>query len=242
MPSDIAALRVKADTGDANAQWLLGYYYYTGQGVPKDDAETALWFRLAADQGYADAQANLGFMYGTGRGVPQDDAQAMSWFRKAAEQGHTIAQLNLGAMCFTGRGVPQDYVESHKWSNLAASRASAENQTRYAEVRDAVAKVMTPAQVAEAQTLAREWHAAFDGRQSWEGVGHLLFERLLAVRLETARERAVPPYIIFHDAALREMVRLRPTSLDAFRSVKGVGARKADDLGERFLSAIRDYR
>ena len=206
MPSDIAALRVKADTGDANAQWLLGYYYYTGQGVPKDDAETALWFRLAADQGYADAQANLGFMYGT------------------------------------GRGVPQDYVEAHKWRNLAASRASAENQTRYAEVRDAVAKVMTPAQVAEAQTLAREWHAAFDGRQSWEGVGHLLFERLLAVRLETARERAVPPYIIFHDAALREMVRLRPTSLDAFRSVKGVGARKADDLGERFLSAIRDYR
>jgi ATP-dependent DNA helicase RecQ len=77
--------------------------------------------------------------------------------------------------------------------------------------------------------------------ESWEGVDRTLFERLRAVRLETARERAVPPYVIFHDATLREMARLRPASLDAFRAVKGVGARKADDLGERFLSAIREY-
>ena len=77
--------------------------------------------------------------------------------------------------------------------------------------------------------------------ESWEGVDRALFERLRAVRLETARERAVPPYVIFHDATLREMARLRPASLDAFRAVKGVGARKADDIGERFLSAIREH-
>ncbi len=77
--------------------------------------------------------------------------------------------------------------------------------------------------------------------ESWEGVDRTLFERLRAVRLDTARERAVPPYVIFHDATLREMARLRPASLDAFRAVKGVGARKADDLGERFLSAIREH-
>ena len=73
--------------------------------------------------------------------------------------------------------------------------------------------------------------------ESWEGVDRALFERLRAVRLETARERAVPPYVIFHDATLREMARLRPASLDAFRAVKGVGARKADDIGERFLAS-----
>ena len=56
-----------------------------------------------------------------------------------------------------------------------------------------------------------------------------------------ARERGVPPYVIFHDATLREMAKLRPTSIDALRSVKGVGARKADDLGEFFLSAIREH-
>jgi ATP-dependent DNA helicase RecQ len=46
--------------------------------------------------------------------------------------------------------------------------------------------------------------------------------------------------VIFHDATLREMARLRPTSINALLGVKGVGARKADDLGETFLNAIRE--
>ena len=68
-----------------------------------------------------------------------------------------------------------------------------------------------------------------------------LFDRLRAVRLEIARSRSVPPYVIFHDATLREMARRRPTSVDALLTVKGVGARKADDLGEMFLAAIRAH-
>jgi ATP-dependent DNA helicase RecQ len=77
---------------------------------------------------------------------------------------------------------------------------------------------------------------------AWQDVDRDLFERLRAVRLETARSRGVPPYVIFHDATLREMARLRPTSLDALLAVKGVGARKANDLGELFLTAIRAHR
>ena len=77
--------------------------------------------------------------------------------------------------------------------------------------------------------------------ESWQDVDRDLFERLRAVRLETARERGVPPYVIFHDATLREMARLRPTSINALLAVKGVGARKADDLGEIFLAAIRGH-
>lgn len=74
---------------------------------------------------------------------------------------------------------------------------------------------------------------------SWQDVDRDLFERLRAVRLEIARSRGVPPYVIFHDATLREMARLRPASLDALLAVKGVGARKADDLGAIFLEAIK---
>jgi len=77
--------------------------------------------------------------------------------------------------------------------------------------------------------------------ESWESVDRGLFERLRAVRLEIARARGVPPYVIFHDATLREMARLRPRSIDALLAVKGVGARKADDLGETFLAAIRSH-
>jgi ATP-dependent DNA helicase RecQ len=77
--------------------------------------------------------------------------------------------------------------------------------------------------------------------ESWQGVDRALFERLRAVRLEIARSRGVPPYVIFHDATLREMARLRPLSIDALLEVRGVGARKADDLGGVFLEAIRAH-
>ena len=77
--------------------------------------------------------------------------------------------------------------------------------------------------------------------ESWQDVDRDLFERLRSVRLEIARSRGVPPYVIFHDTTLREMARLRPTSIDALLAVKGVGARKADDLGGVFLDAIRAH-
>ena len=77
--------------------------------------------------------------------------------------------------------------------------------------------------------------------ESWQGVDRDLFERLRAVRLEIARSRGVPPYVIFHDATLREMARLRPASINALLEVKGVGARKADDLGSVFITAIREH-
>jgi ATP-dependent DNA helicase RecQ len=75
---------------------------------------------------------------------------------------------------------------------------------------------------------------------SWEGVDRALFDVLRGVRLEIARERGVPPYVIFHDTTLREMARVKPQSLEDLRHVYGVGERKAADLGPRFLSAIRD--
>ena len=131
--------------------------------APTETADVAA-LRVKANAGDAHTQSNLGVMYAEGLGVPQDYAQAVAWYRKAAEQGLADAQHNLGVAYANGRGVPQDYVESHKWTNLAASRASAENQKRYAEGRDAVAALMTPAQLAEAQTLAREWLAAFQKR------------------------------------------------------------------------------
>jgi ATP-dependent DNA helicase RecQ len=76
--------------------------------------------------------------------------------------------------------------------------------------------------------------------ESWHDVDRDLFERLRTLRLQIARSRGVPPYVIFHDTTLREMARLRPSSVAALRGVYGVGARKADDLGEQFLAVIRD--
>ena len=117
-----------------------------------------------AEQGDASAQFNLAFMYAEGLGTPQDFAQAMAWYRKAADQGEASAMYNLGSMYSTGRGVVQDYVEGHKWRNLAAARASADNQKEYAATRDALTRLMTPQQLAEAQKRASDWMAAFEKR------------------------------------------------------------------------------
>ncbi len=56
-----------------------------------------------------------------------------------------------------GHGVPQDYTEAYKWHSLAAARASATQQQRFAEARDAVAKFLTLQQLADAQQRARKW-------------------------------------------------------------------------------------
>jgi uncharacterized protein len=127
----------------------------------RGDYATALrLWRPLADQGNATAQNNLGRMYDKGQGVPQDDAEAVNWYRKAADQGDADAQNNLGIMYHHGQGVPEDYVQAHKWYNLAAANFPAsETEKRENAViyRDRVAGKMTPAQIAEAQRLAREW-------------------------------------------------------------------------------------
>ncbi len=76
---------------------------------------------------------------------------------------------------------------------------------------------------------------------SWEGVDRGLFDELRGLRLEIAREREVPPYVIFHDAALRHLARQRPSGGAALLKVPGIGEKKAADLGERFLEVIASY-
>ncbi|MDQ3487050.1 MAG: DNA helicase RecQ [Acidobacteriota bacterium] len=77
--------------------------------------------------------------------------------------------------------------------------------------------------------------------EAWEGVDRDLFEKLRGVRMQIARSRGVPPYVVFHDTTLREMARLKPRTMDSLRTIYGVGARKAEDLGEEFLNALRGH-
>ena len=76
---------------------------------------------------------------------------------------------------------------------------------------------------------------------SWEGVDRDLFEELRGLRTELARERNVPPYVIFSDASLRDMARRRPATPEQLLEVHGVGAKKLADLGDAFLERIADH-
>ena len=145
-------LQRAADQGCAEAQTILGVMYAKGRGVSQNDAKAARWFRRAADQHHAAAQSNLGLLYAEGRGVAHDDAEAANWFRKAAGQGLVEAQTILGLMYVRGQGVTQNYLLAHMWLNLAAAQGEAGALAD----RDQLARMMTPAQIAEAQRLAHE--------------------------------------------------------------------------------------
>ena len=68
-----------------------------------------------------------------------------------------------------------------------------------------------------------------------------LFDALRDLRRELAKEQGVPPYVIFHDATLREMAASRPSDRYAMSEITGVGARKLDAYGDAFLQVIRNF-
>ena len=72
------------------------------------------------------------------------------------------------------------------------------------------------------------------------GEAATLFDRLRALRLELARAAGVTPYVVFHDATLREMALLRPTTVDQLAQIPGVGESKLKRYGAAFLALLQD--
>ncbi|VAV82937.1 hypothetical protein MNBD_DELTA01-1995 [hydrothermal vent metagenome] len=110
--------------------------------------------RPLAEEGDAQAQYHLGIMYAGGLGVRKDYAETVQWFKKAAKQGFTKAQNDIGVMYYIGYGVPKDYVLSYMWLNIA--NVNQDNKAARELLND-LEKAMTPAQIAEAQRLSREF-------------------------------------------------------------------------------------
>ena len=127
----IEEVKAKAEAGDAESQVELGLRYDKGEGVAKDHAEAAKWYRKAAEQNYAEgntiwASATQGRRCGEGPG------EAVKWYRKAAEQNLAKAQYNLGVCYAHGEGVVKDQVEAVKWYRKAAEQNLALLNTTWA--------------------------------------------------------------------------------------------------------------
>lgn len=112
--------KARADSGDAQAQNLLGTWYEHGTRVKKDPAQAAAWYLLAAQNGNAYAQNNLGVLYSRGVGVPRDPRQAADWYAKAAEQGHLWGQANLALAHESGIGAERDSDKALAWITRSA--------------------------------------------------------------------------------------------------------------------------
>ena len=142
-------LIVAGALGSAWADWDDGVAAYAA-----GDYATAYreWFPIA-ERGDAKAQYNLGVIHANGKGVPKNYAKAVKWYRKAAEYGHAGAQFGLGSSYFLGRGVPEDYIKAYMWLSLA----NGQGHEKAVKGLDVINEKMTPAQLAEAEKLARKW-------------------------------------------------------------------------------------
>ena len=76
---------------------------------------------------------------------------------------------------------------------------------------------------------------------SWEGVDRGLFEELRAWRRNKAAERGLPPFVIFSDATLRSLARVRPSSIARLLQVHGIGQVKAADHGDEVVRMLSEY-
>jgi TPR repeat protein len=115
-------LKKKAQAGDADAQYALGYFYFNGWDVSPDYVEAVKWFRKATEQGHDKAQSCLGLCYYWGKGVPRDYSEAVKWLRRPAEQGEPAAQGLLASCYLNGLGVSKDAVEAVRWFRRAAEQ------------------------------------------------------------------------------------------------------------------------
>ena len=94
----------------------------------------------------------MAIIYDHGEGsIFEDDTEAVKWYEMAAESGHGRAQLILAEMYRRGQGVPEDYVKAYS----LFSRAAAQGIELAASAKLLMTRLMTPGQVAEAQSLCR---------------------------------------------------------------------------------------
>lgn len=142
-----------AKSGDPASQFNVGMMYARGDGVDKDLAEAARWFRRAAEQGQVAAQARLGAMYARGVGIEQDYMEAARWLNRAAEQHHAESQYDLAILYFNGQGVEEDQSAAYFWMSLAALQ-------RYIPAmvgKDEMRRYLSPAQSIMVEQQAKEW-------------------------------------------------------------------------------------
>jgi TPR repeat protein len=126
-PTDMDAIRSKAETGDASAEYELGRSMLSRRPTDSEFDSAMPWFRRSAEQGYAPAEYTYGSLFHEGRW--KDPKQLVYWWTKAAEQRNVHAQLWLGVFYGQGQdGLKRDYVEALNWLSKAAKQGQTDAQ------------------------------------------------------------------------------------------------------------------
>lgn len=116
---------IKAQSGDANSQYLLGLHFYK-----RNDFKNAiLWFEKAAYQNNPKAQWNLGQCYFLGQGVKTDKTKSFGWYTKSAKQNYVNAQRDLALSFLEGYGTKKDLEKAIQWFTKASDNNDVNSST-----------------------------------------------------------------------------------------------------------------
>lgn len=95
--------RPRAEAGNADAQYGIGWMYHNGYGLAINDEEAIAWWQLASRQGHRDATFALGMLYALGEGALRRNMKlAISYYHRAASEGHEDARLLLRTLIIEG--------------------------------------------------------------------------------------------------------------------------------------------
>ena len=126
--TEFERIEALAESGNAEAEYLLGSWYKDGIHVTKDPSEALRLFRLSAEQGNPKAQVLLGRMFDSGEGTSPDKGEAFKLFYRAAKSGYVPGAVELGKKYDAGEGVHEDPIEAFAWFSLAVTRGSADSE------------------------------------------------------------------------------------------------------------------
>jgi ATP-dependent DNA helicase RecQ len=149
-------------------------------------------------------------------------------------KGRSVEEWRSVARALLHQGLIEETQDGYPVLSLNAQSGQVLRQELSVQIA-AAAKRSRPRSGTAAATAAPTAAAAAPAESS------ALFERLRALRKRLADEHGLPPYVVFHDATLREMAERRPLNLSQFADLPGVGEAKLARYGERFIAAIVEH-
>jgi len=226
--AELVDLRKRAEAGEAEAAYELGFAYDIGDGVARDSQAALRWYRSAAEKGHALGALNAGVLYDSGTGVERDAATAAVWYRRAADEGNGRAAYNLAQLYETGEGVPRDAKQAAEWYDKA-------RRTGIANDDDKLAALTPRAPVAP---LTRETLAPFQPPHATASTASKVPDSLrLALAIDYAVGRSAPDDQLVADAirAAAQAGDLEAACNIGMRYVNGRGVARDWAQGESWL-------
>ena len=142
-----------AKAGNNTAKFMLGYAYYKGFVVSKDDREAISFIRQAADAKFDEAQYVFASMYANGEGIAKNYGNAVKYYRSAAAQGNVEAMVALGDILAQGKMYPKNLVQAHILYNVASVYSEKAAGTK----RDSLESSLKIEELLEAQAEAEKY-------------------------------------------------------------------------------------